>query len=241
VVTGALGLAAFVRIEGRVRDPLLPLELLRDRSFSSTLAANAFNSGAYMGAFVIAPLLLYDAFGFSITQASLLMAVRTVSLTLASPVGGALGERFGERRASILGCTLMTIALAGIAWAAWESSLVAFAVGLVGQGVGHGLCQPSITSAIARSVDETELGIASAANRLAGQGGAAFGVAALTLVYGGRPEPAVFAQAFALGAVLAGVSTLCSLWIDGGPVPVSSISRVQAGAVSGRSSAAGES
>jgi MFS family permease len=171
----------------------------------------------------------------------MLMAVRTVSLTLASPVGGALGERFGERSASILGCALMTVALAGIAWGAWESSLVAFGFGLVGQGVGHGFCQPSITSAIARSVAETELGIASAANRLAGQGGAAFGVAALTIAYGGRAEPAVFAQAFGLAAVLAGVSTLCSLWIDDSEVSVTSISRAGAGVAGGASSATGES
>ena len=45
----------------------------------------------------LAPLLLYDAFEFSITQASLLMVLRTASLTLASPLGGSLGERFGER------------------------------------------------------------------------------------------------------------------------------------------------
>jgi len=210
---GVIGLLAFVRIEGRVRDPLLPLELFRDRSFSATLATNAFNSAAYMGAFVIAPLLLYGSFDFSITQASLLMVLRTASLTLASPFGGSLGERFGERAASVFGCAVMTLALLGIAWGAYESNLVLFAIGLVGQGIGHGLCQPSITSAIAGSADESELGVASAANRLAGQGGASFGIAALTIVYGGVAEPSAFSAAFLLGAALAAASTLTALWI----------------------------
>ncbi len=214
---GVLGVLAFVRIEDRVRDPLLPLSLFRAPGFSATLATNAFNSAAYMGAFVVAPLLLYESFDFSITQASLLMVLRTASLTIASPFGGSLGERFGERAASAWGGGLMTVALLGIAWGAHESNLLLFGVGLIGQGVGHGLSQPSITSAIAHAVDERDLGVASAANRLAGQGGASFGIAALTIVYGGVAEPDVFAMAFGLGALLAGLSTLTALKMSGEP------------------------
>lgn len=212
---GALALVAFVRVESRVADPLLPLALLRDRGFAATLATNAFNSAAYMGAFVLAPLLLYRSFEFSVTGTALLMLLRTASLTLASPLGGALGERWGERTASFLGGGVMTLALAGIAWGAWESKLLAFGIGLVGQGAGHGLSQPSITAAIAHSVDDSQLGVATAVNRLAGQGGAAFGVAALTLAYGGAATPAAFGVAFALGTALAAASTLTSLWIGG--------------------------
>ncbi len=213
-VLGVVGIAAFLRVERRADAPLLPLSLFGDRGFSATLVTNALNSGAYMGAFVIAPLLLYESFGFSITQASLLMVLRTASLTLASPAGGAMGERFGERFASVFGAGLMTAALFLVAWAAWETNLVALAIGLVGQGAGHGLCQPSITSAVARSVEEADLGVASAANRLAGQGGASFGVAALTLAYGGVATPASFGWSFALAALLCALSTLSAVWID---------------------------
>jgi EmrB/QacA subfamily drug resistance transporter len=225
-IIGALGIAAFVRVEDRVQDPLLPLPLLRDRSFSATLATNAFNSAAYMGAFVVAPLLLYESFDFSITQAALLMALRTASLAISSPIGGALGERFGERAASTLGCGVMTLALAAVAWGAYESNLITFGVGLVGQGAGHGLSQPSVTSAISRSVHDADLGIASAVNRLAGQGGASFGIAALTLVYGGVAEPAAFGLAFALAATLAAVSTCTSLWIGRVSTPVGGASGI---------------
>jgi MFS family permease len=200
-------------VERRVSDPLLPLELLRSRRFSSTLATNAFSAAAYMGAFVIAPLVLYGSFDFSITEASLLMVLRTASLSLASPFGGMLGERFGERAAALFGCIVITLALAAIAWGAWAESLWLFGVGLVGQGAGHGLSQPSITSAISRAVGEHDLGIAAAANRLAGQGGASFGIAALTLVYGGHAEPRSFALAFALGAVISAASVVTALGI----------------------------
>jgi predicted MFS family arabinose efflux permease len=210
-VVGAVGIAAFIRLEGRVEAPLLPLGLFREGGFSATLATNASNSGAYLGAFVIAPLLLFDAFDFSVTQASLLMLARTASLTVSSPFGGILGERIGERLSAAWGGAVMTLALGFMAWSAWTSSLVGFVIGLVGQGVGHGLSQPSITSAVARAVPETELGVASAANRLAGQAGAAFGIAALTLAYGGVATPGAFAGAFAWAAAFAALSILTAL------------------------------
>jgi len=211
LVFGVLSLVAFFRIESRVREPLLPPTLLRDRSFSATLATNALNSGAYMGALVIAPLLLYESFGLSITTAALLMALRTASLTLASLLGGALGERMGERFASAFGGAVMAAALGLVAWSAFESSLVGFCFGLAGQGIGHGLSQPSITAATARNAGAGELGVASAVNRLAGQGGAAFGIAALTIAYGGVATPESFGRAFSLGTALAAVSAITAL------------------------------
>lgn len=211
LVLGVLGLAAFRWIEARVDEPILPLAMLRQRIFVATLATNGFNSAAYMGALMIGPLLLYEAFAFSVTQAALLIAVRTASLTLGSPLGGLIGERFSERAASVTGCAVMTLGLALVAWSALASSLWLFALGLVGQGFGHGLSQPAVAAAIFHTVDESDLGVATAANRLAGQGGAAFGIAALMLVYSAGTGAGAFAAAFALGTLLCGISLLTSL------------------------------
>jgi MFS family permease len=213
LVLGAVGLAAFVAIERRVPEPLLPLEFFRSRNFSATLLTNGLTNAAYMGGFIISPLFLDQIFGYSTTVIAFIMLIRVASLTLSSPVGGGLGERMGERWASVFGCGLMTAALALIAWSAWNESIVAFAIGLVGQGVGHGLSQPSITAAISRSVDESDLGIAAAANRLLGQGGAAFGITALSLAYGGVNEGRAFALAFAAGAAFSGLSVLTAVGI----------------------------
>jgi dipeptide/tripeptide permease len=116
----------------------------------------------------------------------------------------------GERWAALCGCSLMTLALALIAWSGQTANLIGFIVGLVGLGAGHGLSQPSITAAISRSVDDSDLGIAASANRLLGQGGAAFGIATLTLAYsggaGGGHEADAFGFAFGAGALLSAVS-----------------------------------
>ena len=215
LVIGVASIFAFIHVEKRVEDPLLPLEFFRSRNFSATLITNGFTSAAYMGAFIIAPLFLgaETGLGYSGTAVAYIMLMRTASLTVSSPLGGILGERFGERWASVFGCTVMTVSLVVIAWAGYQSNVVVFAIGLMGQGIGHGLSQPSITAAISRSVDDADLGIAASANRLLGQGGAAFGIATLTLAYGGVNDPSAFGLAFAAGALLSGVSVFTALFM----------------------------
>lgn len=212
LVVGVVGLAAFVAIERRVEVPLLPLHFFRSANFSSTLATNAFTSAAYMGAFVVAPILLLDM-GHSVTAASYIVLLRTVALTLFSPLGGRAGEIWGERGASLVGCSIMTLGLALSAWAAHAQHLGLFIGGLVLQGAGHGLSQPSLTAAIARSVPFHDIGIAGAANRLMGQGGGAFGITLLALAYGGHAEPDAFALAFAVGALLSALSVATAFGI----------------------------
>ncbi|MFK7895657.1 MAG: MFS transporter [Myxococcota bacterium] len=213
---GTLSLIAFVFIERRVEAPLLPLAFFRSRNFSATLLTNAFTSAGYMGAFIIAPVFLYTL-GFSSTAAAYLILIRTATLTLASPFGGRLGESWGERAAALFGCIIMTIGLAAGAAAVYIENLPLFIAGLIAQGAGHGLSQPSITASIAHSVAETDLGIAAAANRLMGQGGAAFGITVLMLAYGGDKIPEAFALAFAAGTLLSGLSVLTAIFMGGHP------------------------
>jgi MFS family permease len=212
LTAGTLGVVAFVWIERRIDHPLLPLEFFRSRNFSATLVTNAFTSGGYMGAFIIAPLFLFHL-GFSATAASFIVLMRTATLSLASPLGGRLGEQIGERGAAVCGCFLLTVGLVFTSWGAYQESLPLFIAGLIGQGAGHGLSQPSIAAAIARSVDESDLGIAAASNRLMGQGGAAFGITLLTLTYGGVESSGAFGGAFVAGTLLSAISVVTALFM----------------------------
>jgi EmrB/QacA subfamily drug resistance transporter len=212
LLVGSLAIAAFIAVERRVRDPLLPLEFFRSRNFGATLTTNAFTSAGYMGAFIIAPMFLMHL-GYTATVIAFIVLIRTATLMLTSPVGGWLGERMGERWASVFGCSVMTVGLVLVAWAAHEGSVAVFIIGLIGQGAGHGLSQPSITAAIAHSVSESDLGIAAGVNRLMGQGGAAFGITILTLAYGGAKSAEAFSVSFGAGAILSVFSVLTALFM----------------------------
>jgi DHA2 family methylenomycin A resistance protein-like MFS transporter len=208
---GVAGLAAFWRVERRVAAPLLPPALLRSRAFAAPIAANALTSASYMGAFVVAPYLLQRSFGLSITASAGVLLLRTASYALGSPAGGALGGRLGERAAAAIGCTVMVVSMGVLTAGAWGASFAAVAVGLVLQGIGYGLGNPSIHSAASNAAAEADLGIASAVSRLLGSMGASFGVTFLTLLYGGHDLPGAFATAFAAGGALAVAALAASL------------------------------
>jgi len=208
---GTVGLLAFWVIEHRVAEPLLPPALLRKRAFAAPLLANAFTSASYMGAFVIAPFLLRRIFDFSTTLTAGLLLLRTASYTFSSPLGGALGERVGERRAAWIGCAVMLLAMGVQSFGALHSSLAGVGIGLVLQGVGYGLGMPSISSAASNAAPEEDLGISSAVSRLMGSVGSAFGVTLLTLLYGGVDTPRAFAIAFGAGGALAAIALASSL------------------------------
>ena len=211
-VLGGVGLAWFVRVEQRTAEPLLELDFFRIPNFTWSLVSNAFQGASYMGAFVLAPLVLGKLFGFSISQTAAIMLLRTLTLTLSSPVGGRLGMRIGERGASVVGSTFLTVSLFVIAWATQTMTFWAFCTGLVLQGMGHGLALPSLNSAVANSVPERDLGIASAGTRLMGGIGTAFGITVMTIVYGGNNVSSTFASAYLVGAGFAAISLLAA-WL----------------------------
>jgi len=208
---GALGLAAFVPIERRVAAPLLPLALLRTRVFAAPIVANALTSASYMGAFVIAPFMLQRTFLLTIAATSGVLLLRTASYALGSPFGGALGERIGERSAAWIGCLVMAVSMGVLGLGALASSFWGVGVGLVLQGLGYGLGQPSISSAASNAAAEEDIGVASAVSRLMGSVGSSFGVTLLTLIYGGINTPRSFALAFGAGGVLAVGAVAASL------------------------------
>ena len=208
---GALGLAAFVPIERRVAAPLLPLALLRTRVFAAPIVANALTSASYMGAFVIAPFMLQRTFLLTIAATSGVLLLRTASYALGSPFGGALGERIGERSAAWIGCLVMAVSMGVLGLGALASSFWGVGVGLVLQGLGYGLGQPSISSAASNAAAEEDIGVASAVSRLMGSVGSSFGVTLLTLIYGGTNTPRSFALAFGAGGVLAVGAVAASL------------------------------
>ena len=200
---GALGLAAFAPIERRVAAPLLPLALLRTRAFAAPSVASALTSASYMGAFVIAPFMLQGTFALTIAATSGVLLLRTASFALGSPFGGALGERIGERAAAWIGCLVMAVSMGVLGLGALASSLWGVGSGLVLQGIGYGLSQPSLSSSASNAANDEDIGVASAVSRLMGSVGASFGVTLLTLIYGGSNAPRAFALAFGAGGVLA--------------------------------------
>ncbi len=214
---GLVGLALFCWVETRVAYPLLPLGLFRRRNFTASMLGSLFSGAAYMGGFVLAPLLLQSVFGLSLATASVVMVLRPMSFSASSPVGGSLAGRLGERPVAVFGTVAICGAMLALGASATLDLLPLLLVGLLLQGIGNGAAQPTLTATLSNSVEETDLGIAAAAQRMMFQVGAAMGITAMTSVYGGTEEAGDFLLAYLVGTGLAGLAIVFAAWIRSTP------------------------
>jgi MFS family permease len=139
--------------------------------------------------------------------------LRPLTFSLSSPIGARLAMRIGERTNALIGTVMMTLAMFSFAGSALRASVVLMIVGLVLQGVGNGVARPSLTATLTNAVDEKDVGIASASNRMLHQIGASFGIAALTAVYGGSRLGTAFARAHIVGALFGVLSVVAAAFV----------------------------
>ncbi len=212
-VLAPIGLAWFYRVERDAAAPLLPLHYFRRRNFTASQLCGLFMGGAYMGGFVLSPLLTRFVLGYTLAQTALIMVLRPLTFSLSSPIGARLAMRVGERANAIVGTVMMTLAMVSFAFSALQASLAFMIAGLVLQGVGNGVARPSLTASLTNAVDESDVGVAAASNRMLHQIGASFGIAVLTAIYGGSRLGPDFARAHLAGAVFGALSVAAAAFV----------------------------
>ena len=217
LIAGLLGIVAFVAVEQRVSFPLLPLVLFRRRNFTAAMLGSLFSGAAYMGGFVLAPLMLQSVFAYSAATTSFIMLLRPASFSATSPVGGALAGRIGERPVAVFGASAIAVALLCLGVGGQVELIALVMVALVLQGIGNGTAQPTLTATLANAVDEQDLGVAAAAQRMMFQVGAALGITVMTSVYGGTEQASDFLTAYVVGAGLGVVAIVFASFVRSTP------------------------
>jgi len=207
----------FVRVERSADVPLLPLEFFRERNFVSPLVVNFAMSFAYMGGFIITPLLLIQVFGFNAATTSFIVLWRPVTFAVASPISGRIAMRAGERRTATIGAALILVSMLGFCVAALlvdtsrSGAIAALLFGLMVAGVGFGFTQPSIQAVVGNAVVASHFGIASSALGMAGSVGAVAGISFLTALCADATEPEPYLFGYGLGAASSAVA-LAAAW-----------------------------
>ena len=82
-----VALCAFVAVERRAVEPLLPLRWLRVRNITAPIANQAFANFAYMGGFILTPVLLQEGLGYTATAVGLLIIFRPLAFSLTAADG----------------------------------------------------------------------------------------------------------------------------------------------------------
>jgi len=203
-------LSLFVRIERHSPHPLLPLEFLTRRNFVFPLLIGFALQFAYMGGFIISPLIMMGVFGFGQAATSMWTIARPISFSASSPIGGHLGSIYGERLMVISGSIFIFVAMLAFAAGAAEESILLILAGLIFAGLGMGLAQPSLSTLVASAVSEHDHGIAVSTMSTTSGIGAVAGISILTALCADAESGSAFRDGYALGAVVAAIGVAAS-------------------------------
>ncbi|GAB2601407.1 MFS transporter [Kribbella endophytica] len=179
LAVAVVGLVAFVAWELRTPEPMVPLQLFRDRNFSggslSLVLVQVGNGG------LILALMQYLQFvlGFSATKAGLAMVPMAVGVIVVNGLGATLGQKVGNRPMTVVGLVVLSGGFALMAMLDADDSFAKVMLALLVCGAGGGFAQPAATAALMGAVPHEHAGVGSALNDTMQQAGAALGVAIL--------------------------------------------------------------
>jgi EmrB/QacA subfamily drug resistance transporter len=185
LVLGVVMIGAFLLLESRSDQPLLPLWLFTDRNRAAGFANFLLGPAAMMSMFFFLTQFLQDVRGFSAIAtgfAFLPMAAGMFGMTRVVP---RLLGRFGPKPLAVTGTALMVI---GLSWLTQLTTTTGYFPGLFGpmviMGIGGGLAFVPLAPVIFASIPQANAGSAGGALQTMQQVGATLGLAVLVTVYG---------------------------------------------------------
>jgi EmrB/QacA subfamily drug resistance transporter len=204
-------LAAFIFVEGRAAEPIIPLSLFKNAVVRTTSIVGFVVGFAMFGAVTFLPLFLQVVNGASPTGSGLQMLPMMLGLLVTSIGAGQIVTRWGHYKPfPIIGTAVMALGLYLLSTMDAQTSRLTQIVFMAVVGLGLGMVMQILVLAVQNAVDYTQLGVATSSATLFRSIGGSLGVSILGAVFTSRlpdashADPAAFTdaldQVFLIGA-----------------------------------------
>lgn len=188
--------AAFLAIEARAAEPILPPALLKQNVFVMTSIIGFISGAGMFGAITFLPIYLQIALGMTPTVSGLMLVPMTAGILTTSTLSGRyMGHTGRYLILPKLGTGLMALGALQLALLTETTGPVQFGLAILTMGAGMGCIFPVVTTAVQNSVPREMLGTATAAGVMFRQIGGSLAVA----VFGALFTAGVAAHLGAMG------------------------------------------
>ena len=182
-----LSAAAFVMVERRAEDPIIPLSLFRNRIFVNATAIGFTLGLGMFSAIAFVPTFLQMSSGTSAAESGLLMLPMMAGLMGTSIYSGIRISKTGKYKMfPILGAALTMAAMLWMTTLAASTPIWIICVQLFIFGAGLGLIMQVVVLVVQNSVPADQIGTATSTNNYFREVGAAMGVAVFGAIFTNR-------------------------------------------------------
>ena len=178
LILGLILTLLFLQWEKRAKEPILPLDLFKNHTFSLTSLLGGVIGAAMFGAIVMLPLYLQVVKGDTATSAGLKLIPLMLGIVTTSIVSGKLISKHGHyKRFPIIGTALMTMGILSMTRLQIDTPFWQLSISAILVGAGLGLSMQTMVIALQNAVDFKDMGIATSSNTFFRSLGSVFGTA----------------------------------------------------------------
>lgn len=179
-VAGAALLAAFVWVEVRADEPVLPLRLWRSSIFTYSNIASVGVAMSMFGAIYFLPVFVQGVIGNSVTSSGAILVPMLVAMIVTSVIGGQLISRTGRYKSQLLaGLAVMGAGYYLLSTFDVSTTNQQVIVAMILIGLGLGSSMQAYVLIVQNSVRRQDLAVATSTTQLSRSIGAAIGLAVL--------------------------------------------------------------
>lgn len=178
LVFSAVSLAAFIHVERGAREPIVPLSLFANPTFSIVNSAGFIISMAFMGVITFLPLYMQVGQGVPATTSGLAMLPLTAGMIASTTTTGFMVSHTGRYKPFMLGgAVILLLGLGLMSTIGAATSLFGIGWRLLILGIGLGPSQSLFAMAVQNAVNPRQLGVATSSSQFCRQIGMTIGVA----------------------------------------------------------------
>ena len=186
LVAAVLG-ALFVFVETRAKEPIIPMGMFRNRTYSASILSTFLVSFGFFGAIIFLPRWFQFVNGSSATESGYQILPLLAGLIISSIVSGILVSRTGRYKAIIMvGLGLMTAGLVLLTQLRADTPIPLLWLWMFVAGVGIGPTLSVFTIVVQNAVPFNQLGVATSNLTFFRQIGGSIGLAITGTVFGTR-------------------------------------------------------